>query len=569
MKTTMYIFATTLLISGTMTLPVMAQATETSAVNPTHDAAYWTSVFRGETILAIDIYLTQEQWNAMEPDIQDRRMGPPGRGFGGAPGRRPSGQEQRGGPPPPGTPGFTPQDQDPRPLRSGEPPSQRNDRDLDRPPEGGGPPGGPDTEFEYASTRIVINGETIEDAGLRFKGNSSYRSSLGDMKRPMKIDTDRFVDGQEFYGRTKLNLSTSFKDPAYVREKLGYDIYKAAGIPVPGVGWGTVTLHFEDTGEDHALGLYVVIEQVDKGYIERTFGTEAGGGTLFKPEIPHWQYLGMDPTAYDLYDIKIGSRNESAILRFAELTRLITEGSDKEFREDIGGLIDTDMLAGYLAASSLLVNLDSYIGMIHNYYLLADPTDGRIRLLPWDINEAFGGFTLGANTSTMTDWSIEQPWVRERALLTRLLTMPSFQAKYRGAVEDLMGGAFSEKNLRHLIETYTAIVQPLVEATSGSRAVADMHSSLEGSPRSTTGDRDSRRRGRGMMGAPALYPFIEARIASVTAQLAGTSQGQVIQDRGRGSRPDREPGRGFGREEPGREQPRREEPRRDDQPRRP
>ena len=64
-------------------------------------------------------------------------------------------------------------------------------------------------EFDYARSEITIDGQLFPDAGLRFKGNSSYRSSRNSLKKPFKIDTNRFIKGQKLHGRTKLNLSNA------------------------------------------------------------------------------------------------------------------------------------------------------------------------------------------------------------------------------------------------------------------------------------------------------------------------------------------------------------------------
>ena len=65
-------------------------------------------------------------------------------------------------------------------------------------------------EFNYAKANLTIDGQPFPDAGLRFKGHSSYRSSRRGLKRPFKIDTNRFIKGQKLHGRTKLNLSNAF-----------------------------------------------------------------------------------------------------------------------------------------------------------------------------------------------------------------------------------------------------------------------------------------------------------------------------------------------------------------------
>ena len=93
---------------------------------------------------------------------------------------------------------------------------------------------------------------------------------------------------------------------------------------------------------------------------------------------------------------------------FAELLKLVEQGSDDEFAREIGKRMNLEQFAGYLAATSILVNIDSYIGMPHNYYLLMDKADGKLRMLPWDLNETFGTFTMGRSPEMLAKWDIDQ-----------------------------------------------------------------------------------------------------------------------------------------------------------------
>ena len=110
-------------------------------------------------------------------------------------------------------------------------------------------------EFNYAKVEITIDGQPFPDAGLRFKGNSSYRFSRGSLKKPFKIDTNRFIKGQKLHGRTKLNLSNAFLDSAFMKEKLAYELYRAAGLPSPQTGWANVVLSVEGIAEKKPLGI--------------------------------------------------------------------------------------------------------------------------------------------------------------------------------------------------------------------------------------------------------------------------------------------------------------------------
>ena len=188
---------------------------------------------------------------------------------------------------------------------------------------------------------IKFDGKLFKIAVLIFKGNSSYRFAGRSLKKPFKIDTNRFVKGQKLYGRTKINLSNAFLDSAFMKEKLGYDVYRAAGIPTPGVGWAAVTLTVEGITKKKHLGVYCLIEQVDDHYLSRNFGTDTNDKLLMKPEaVDDWEYFGDDPKAYERYNIKYGKENIELIHRFSELLKLIEKGSDKAFEEQIENRLD-------------------------------------------------------------------------------------------------------------------------------------------------------------------------------------------------------------------------------------
>ena len=57
--------------------------------------------------------------------------------------------------------------------------------------------------------------------------------------------------------------------------------------------------------------------------------------------------------------------------------------------------MDLKEFAAYLVATSILVNIDSYIGMSHNYYILMDKADDKLRVLSWDPNETIGTLYRG------------------------------------------------------------------------------------------------------------------------------------------------------------------------------
>ena len=439
-------------------------AAEKSSDNKKADAAFWNSVYAENHVLDVQISITREAWDAMQPQRRERRPG----------------------------------------------------EDAPRVDFG--------NQFPYAKTKVVIDGLSLPDTGMRFKGNSSYRFASRGLKRPFKIDTNRFAKGQKLHGRTKLNFSNAFLDSAFMKEKLGYELYHAAGMPTPGVGWADVTLTIEGLAKKKPLGIYVIIEQVDDRYIGQNLGKASKGSLLMKPEsMDDWRYLGEEPKAYERYNIKLGEKNVDQIRRFAKLLKLVEQGSDDEFAREIGKRMNLEQFAGYLAATSILVNIDSYIGMPHNYYLLMDKADGRLRMLPWDLNETFGTFTMGRSPEMLAKWDIDRPWISKRRLSERLFETESFRKRYRTAVAKLMKEHFTEEKLFERIDTFEKAITPHIKKDKIGKGFSGMQMGINGDSNGVNKAVDRR--------VFAIKPFILQRITSVNDQLTGKTEGEKIQGR--------------------------------------
>ena len=377
-------------------------------------------------------------------------------------------------------------------------------------------------KFSYVKADVRIDGHTYASSGVRFKGNSSFRFSERGLKRPFKIDTNRFVRGQKLHGRTKINLSNAFLDSAYMKEKLGYEVYRAAGLVTPGVGWAHVTLSIDGDVEveKRDLGIYVLIEQVDRKFLERNLGKVAAGSLLMKPEaLDDWEYLGSDIREYQHYNIKSGKNNRSQIAAFAALLKIIEAASADRFESEIGQRLDLQQFAGYLAATWILVNIDSYVGMPHNYYLLMDKTDGKLRMLPWDLNETFGTFTMGYDPEQVVQWGIERPWIGRRRLMERLFELRSFRRAFQGEVVALMESVFTRERMFARISEMERTLMPYMAGRQQSAFRMGIY-----------GDRDGinvavdRR-------VYAIRPFVERRIDSVRDQLTGARLGTRLSPR--------------------------------------
>ncbi len=89
-------------------------------------------------------------------------------------------------------------------------------------------------------------------------------------------------------------------------------------------------------------------------------------------------------------------------------TRLISSLKKLNEGEDLDNVVNKDEVITYLAVHNFLCNDDSYTGMmVHNYYLYEE--NGKLTILPWDYNLAFGGFSSGSDASSTVNSPIDSP----------------------------------------------------------------------------------------------------------------------------------------------------------------
>src|SRR5262249_12044009 len=97
-------------------------------------------------------------------------------------------------------------------------------------------------EFPWVHGKLIAQGKTYEDSGIRYKGNASYMMSAGKLKRNFKIELDRYDNTLRYRGLKTITLNSGAADPDRMREALAYAIFNAAGVPAPRTAFVEVTL---------------------------------------------------------------------------------------------------------------------------------------------------------------------------------------------------------------------------------------------------------------------------------------------------------------------------------------
>ena len=140
--------------------------------------------------------------------------------------------------------------------------------------------------------------------------------------------------------------------------------------------------------------------------------------------------------------------------------------ADDADTESLAESMDIDNILRYMAVQTFVVNLDSLSGsMAHNYYLCED--DGRLNIIPWDYNLAFGGFQSGSASETI-NFPIDTPFssgvdLADRQFFMALLENETYLAQYHDYLSQLVEEYVNGGGFDSFYDRVTAQIDALVQ----------------------------------------------------------------------------------------------------------
>jgi putative membrane-bound dehydrogenase-like protein len=369
------------------------------------------------------------------------------------------------------------------------------------------------TEFPWVQGDFSAEGQTCKKIGVRYAGEITYFASSRGPKRPLKIQFDKF-GGRPFHGLTSLHLHAMPLDPAKGREALAYAVFRAAGVPAPRTAFAEVTLTAPGKYDKEYLGLYCVVEDVDKRFLRDRFGTDQG--LLMKPfQVRSAEHLGDDWERYKGLYRPQGEPTKEQAQRVIAFARLVNQAKADEFKKEIDAYLDVDAFLRFLAANALTSNLESAFALGHNYHLYLHPKTNKFVFLPGDLEFALANFLLLGTADQLMDLSLTHPYSGDNKLVERLLAIKEVRAKYHKLLRDLSEKEFTRAQLMKEIEAVEQVTkEPLAKEKQAAEAREDPPPAF-GPP------------GVAAPQPPDLKTFAQKRTASVAAQLAGRSKGYV------------------------------------------
>lgn len=321
----------------------------------------------------------------------------------------------------------------------------------------------------------VIFGERLPRVGLRMRGQFSLRESGA--KKPWKIDTDAYVEGQEFHNLRQLLLLNNIGDPSLLKEKLAYETMRFAGVPAGHAAFVELWFDLVDDGQPPMYwGVYTLVERVDNKYLANRFGREALGGNLYKAS--HAQRGPMDLIYYgqEIEDYpqqngqyaygKVNNEEEADYDDIVALCRAVDGtdyASDQALLEGLESALNVDTFLRYMAVVVILDDWDSYPNTGNNYYLFNNPASGRFEWIPWDL-------TWGDNAQAPL-FGRSGPMLLPRApLYDQVFALEAYRRQYAAYVDLLLRQWFTPQSIAGQARYYHQQIAPYVSQATGDRA---------------------------------------------------------------------------------------------------
>ncbi|MBM4053307.1 MAG: hypothetical protein FJ264_01255 [Planctomycetes bacterium] len=340
--------------------------------------------------------------------------------------------------------------------------------------------------------------ENIEGIGFRIRGNMYSRKRLEgeegylhDPESPqwrkahLKIDFTEYNKDVRFRGLRGLNLKYFKDDDAYVREVYCYDLFKKFGVwTAPFSSYVRVYIKIKEDDTPAYYGVYCMVENIDKEFLQERFGKDNDEGYLWKCLYPaDLTYINLDTYRIGVEDVSLNEEEsyrpaydlktnksdldtaKEQLIRFIE--DLNEKGSD-EFADWIQSTMDVDLFIKTLAVHVLLGSWDDYWININNYYLYFDEC-GMVYLIPYDYDLTLGISDLLVNTGTqdVMKWGAMN---NSKPFVYKMLSVQQFRDIYKSYLRELIdenNDYFDYEHSIARINTWHALIENYIENDTG------------------------------------------------------------------------------------------------------
>ena len=277
-------------------------------------------------------------------------------------------------------------------------------------------------DFRWRNVKVPTIGVKSRGAGSR----SATKPSL-------RLDFNRYLGEQKFLELSAMILANTVQDPAMLNRRLSMSVFAALELPAPRVVHARLFVNGE------YIGLYEVVEAVEKAFLKRAFGWDSTGrkrrdeGYLFEYKWEDgydWSYFGFALERYTrLFEPKTHELEAPSVLYspIDDMLRTINEVSDSDFEARAGEYLFLGVFIRHLAVERFISDIDGFLGDWgpNNFFLYRFEGRSLSAIIPWDKDSTFYDLNDGIYRGF------------ERTVLgRRILSLPALRRMYLESLLD-------------------------------------------------------------------------------------------------------------------------------------
>ncbi|MGO9201665.1 MAG: CotH kinase family protein [Limisphaerales bacterium] len=286
---------------------------------------------------------------------------------------------------------------------------------------------------EFVPATVSAGATLYSNVAVHLKGAAGSFRPLDD-KPNFTLDFCRLMAGRRYHGLRRIHLNNSVEDPGYVNEKLGSELFGAAGVPAPRVTRALVTLN------GRALGLYVLKEGFTEDFLACHF--KQVSGDLFEPGEGHDvdQHLKRNTI-----EAPPQSRASLKALAGAAL-----EPDPARRWARLEQTLDVRRFVAFMAMEVMLCHRDGYCLARNNFRVYHDLDTGKMVFFPNDMDQLLGKADFPCRPSMAG------------LVAQAVLGTPEGKTRYEAAFHCLFANLFKTNVLVERVEQLTREVRPFL-----------------------------------------------------------------------------------------------------------
>ncbi len=313
-------------------------------------------------------------------------------------------------------------------------------------------------ECIYVPARLKWNEKTLDQVGVRFKGNSSANPNQKH-KRSYLIKFSKYNKQQRFLGLERISLDNGVQFGSLFSEPIITDILRKLGHKTHRCNFAKLYVN------EQFAGVYVNVERIDDTFISRHFPGKPGG--LWKNDLGgpggELRYIGDNPQSYSkAFEPKNKqAESEQEVHQLLSLIKHINQVPNENFEQMLSKIFDTEDFLQTTAVMLLSGAFDQLTGWgPHNYYLYHDPTASKWYYLPWDLDVGFCEVAFG-KVYVLEDWNAAWPIPQgtKNPLLERIVQNPTLLARYRAIALEILESHFNPQQLCNTLDSKLALIE--------------------------------------------------------------------------------------------------------------